>query len=270
MKRDVRDTLVVAQRSFDSVIRNRALAALAVGYALAIMGFAWASRGGGYLALSINLLTPLEVLVPLLAVAIGYRSILDDRVRGELDVLRSYPLAGRSYVLGTFLGRSAILLAVVVVPLILATGVVLLFRVERISVLATHATADSPIVYLRMLTLTAAFALVALAVAVGISALSASSRGGLALAIAAVLTLVIGLDLAVVAGLATDVVPLGALEGVVSVSPLSAYRGLVFELAVGSVAPRAASGGIDPVVALGSLTLWTVGSLSIAAGTVFR
>ncbi|WP_135662585.1 ABC transporter permease subunit [Halorhabdus rudnickae] len=270
MRRDLRNTLVVAQRAFDSVTRSRALIAVAFGYGFAVLGFAWASRGGGYLALSMNLLTPLEVLVPLVAVAVGYRSILDDRLRGELDVFRSYPLAGRSYVLGTFLGRGAALLVIVVVPLVLATGTVLLFRVERISVLATHATADSPIVYLRMVVLTAVFALVALAVIVGISSFTASSRGGLALAVVTVLALVVGLDLGVVAGLATDVVPADALDVLLAGSPLSAYRGLVFELAVGSVAPRVVSGGIDPVAAFGSLTLWTVGSLSIAAYTVFR
>ncbi|WP_136689921.1 ABC transporter permease subunit [Halorhabdus amylolytica] len=270
MRRGARIALIIAQRAFDSVTRSRALLALATGYTFAILGFAWASRGGGYLALSMNLLTPLEVLVPLVAVAVGYRSILDDRLRGELDVLGSYPLAGRTYVLGTFLGRAAALLVVVVVPLVIAMGTVLLFRIERISVLATHATADSPIVYLRMVVLTAAFALVALAIAIGISALSASSRGGLAVAVVTALALVIGLDLGVVAGLAADVVPADVLDVLLAASPLSAYRGLVFELAVGSVAPRAVSGGIDPVAACGSLTLWAVGSLSIAADTVFR
>lgn len=270
MRHEIRITLVVAQRAFDSVRRNRAMLAVGIGYALAILGFAWTSRGGGYLALSLNLLTPLEVLVPLLAVAVGYRSILSDRLRGELDVLGSYPLAGRSYVLGTFLGRAAVLLIGVLVPLVLATGVVVLFRVERISVLATHATADSPIVYLRLVVLTAVLALVTLAVAVGISALSASDRGGLALAIATVLALVVGLDLAVIAGLAADLVPPDALAVLLAVSPLSAYRGLVLELAVGPVAPTAIPGGIDPVTALVSLIVWGVGSVSLAAYTAFR
>ena len=270
MRRRLRNTLTVAQRAFDSVGRNRAFLALAVGYGLVILGFAWTSRGGGYLALSMNLLTPLAVLVPLVAVAVGYRSILEDRLSGELDVLRSYPLTGRSYVLGTFLGRAAALLVVVLVPLVLATGVVVLFRTERISVLATHATADSPIIYVRLFVLTGVFALVALAVAIAVSALAASSRGGFAVALAAALGLVVSLDLAVVAGLAADVIPTGALDVVLAASPLSAYRGLVFELAVGSVAPQAVPSGISPISAVVSLLGWGAGSLSIAAAAVFR
>ncbi|MFB6202478.1 MAG: ABC transporter permease subunit, partial [Halorhabdus sp.] len=176
-------TLVVAQRAFDSARRSRSSVAVAVGYTLLILGIAWTSRGGGYLALSLNLLTPLAVLVPAVAVAVGYRSIVDDRVRGELDVLRSYPLAGWTYVSGTFLGLAAAVLTVVLVPLLVVSGVVVLFRVEQISVLATHATADSPIIYARVLSLTALFALVCLAIVVGVSALAASERSGLALAI---------------------------------------------------------------------------------------
>lgn len=262
--------MTVAQRSFESVLRSRALLAAAGGYALAILGFAWVASGGGYLALSLNLLTPLAVLVPLIAIAIGYRSILDDRVRGELDVFRTYPVSGRSYVMGVFLGRVAGLLIVVLVPLVLATGVVILFREETISVLAGHETADTPLVYVRLLVLTALFAVTSLAIAVSVSAVAKTSRSAVALAIAATLALLIGLDIGLVAGLAADFVEPATLDVFVAASPLSAFRGLVLELAVEPVAPGTIAGGIDPAAGLAGLTTWTVGALLIAGAAVFR
>lgn len=263
-------TAAVAQRAFDSVLRSRALLAVAFGYALAVLGFAWVASGGGYLALSLNLLTPLAVLVPLVAFAFGYRSILDDRLRGELAVLRTYPLEGRSYVLGVFLGRAAALLVVVVTPLLVAVGVVVAFRQETISVLAAHETADSPIIYVRLLVLTATFALTTLAIAIGVSALAAGSRSAIALAVAALLALVLGLDLAVVSGLAANLVPPGVLDVVVAVSPLSAFRGLGLELVVGPVAPGAVAGGVDPLSGIVALVAWTGGALVLAGRVVFR
>ncbi|WP_158854253.1 ABC transporter permease subunit [Halorhabdus sp. CUG00001] len=265
-----RRTLSVAQRSFESVLRNRTLVVVAVGYALSIVGFAWVSSGGGYLALSLNLLTPLEVLVPLVAFAVGYHSILGDRTRGELAVFRTYPLSGRSYVLGVYLGRLAALLVAVLVPLVLASGVVVFFQEESVSVIASHETVDTPIVYVRLFVLTAAFAATALAVAIGVSALAGSRASGIALSMGAVLTLLVGLDFGLVAGLATDLIGAGTLEALLAVSPLSAFRGLVLELVVAPIAAEPIAGGVHPVWAMLGLAMWTIGPLAVASRFVFR
>lgn len=263
-------TVAVAQRAFDTTIRSRALLAVAAGYAFVVLVIAWMTRGSGYLSLSLSVLTPLEVLVPVVAFAVGYRSILDDRVRGELAVFRTYPLTARSYVIGVFLGRLATVLAVVVVPLLIAGGSVVAFREESISVLATHATADSPLVYLRMVALTAAFAPVALAVAIAVSAIARTTRNAIVLAVGGVVVLVVGLDIGFVAGLAGGIVPPDTLSTLSGLSPLSAYRGLVLEVAIGPVAGDAIAGGVDPLPALLGLVIWTAGALAVAIRSAFR
>ncbi|WEL17784.1 ABC-type transport system involved in multi-copper enzyme maturation, permease component [Halorhabdus sp. SVX81] len=263
-------TIAVAQRAFDATVRSRALLAVGAGYAFVIFAIAWTTRGSGYLSLSLSLLTPLEVLVPVVAFAVGYRSILDDRVRGELAIVRTYPLSARSYVLGVFLGRLATVLPVVLVPLLIAGGSVGVFRAESISVLATHATADSPLVYLRTVVLTAIFVPVALAVAIAVSAIARTTRNAITLAIGGVLVLVVGLDLGFVAGLAGGFVPGEALSTLAAVSPLSAYRGLVLEVAIGPVAGDTIAGGVDPPAALAGLVVWTGGALAVAVRSAFR
>jgi len=263
-------TVAVAQRAFDATLRSRALLAVAAGYAFVVLALAWTTRGSGYLSLSLSVLTPLEVLVPVVAFAVGYRSVLDDRLRGELAVFRTYPLSARSYVLGVFLGRLATVLMVVLVPLLIAGGSVLAFRDESISVLATHATADSPLVYLRLVVLTAVFAPVALAVAIAVSAVARTTRNAIGLAIGGVVILVVGLDLGFVAGLAGGVVPPEALSTLSAVSPLSAFRGLVLEVAIGPVAGDTIAGGVEPLAALLGLVGWTAGALAVAIHWVYR
>lgn len=263
-------TVAVAQRAFDATVRSRALLAVAAGYAFVVLVIAWTTRGSGYLSLSLSVLTPLEVLVPVVAFAVGYRSILDDRVRGELAVFRTYPLSARSYVLGVFVSRLATVLLVVLVPLLIASGSVLAFREESISVLATHATADSPLVYLRMVALTAAFAPVALAVAIAVSAVAWTTRNAIALAVGGVVVLVVGLDLGFVAGLAFGIVSPDTLSVLSALSPLSAYRGLVLEMAIGPVAGDAISGGVNPLAAFVGLVGWTAGGLAVAIRSAFR
>jgi len=263
-------TVAVAQRAFDATLRSRALLAVAAGYAFVVLALAWTTRGSGYLSLSLSVLTPLEVLVPVVAFAVGYRSILDDRVRGELAVFRTYPLSARSYVLGVFLGRLATVLMIVLVPLLIAGGSVLAFREESISVLATHATADSPLVYLRLVVLTAVFAPVALAVAIAVSAIARTTRNAIGLAIGGVVILVVGLDLGFVAGLAGGVVPPETLSTLSAVSPLSAFRGLVLEVAIGPVAGDTIAGGVEPLAALLGLVGWTAGPLAVAIHWVYR
>ncbi|CCQ32427.1 copper ABC transporter permease protein [Halorhabdus tiamatea SARL4B] len=263
-------TIAVAQRAFDATVRSRALFAVAAGYAFVVLAIAWTTRGSGYLSLTLSVLTPLEVLVPVVAFAIGYRSILDDRVRGELAVFRTYPLSARSYVVGVFLGRLATLLLIVLVPLLLAGGSVVAFREESISVLATHATADSPLVYLRTVALTAAFAPVALGVAIAVSSIARTTRNAIALAVGGVVVLVVGLDLGFVAGLAGGIVSPEDLSTLSALSPLSAYRGLVLEMAIGPVAGDAISGGVNPLVAFVGLAGWTAGGLAVAIRSAYR
>lgn len=264
-----RPVLALANREFRSVVRTRTVLILAIAYALVVLTIAvGGSAGGGYLPLALDLLTPLEILVPALALAFGYRAVLDDRERGELAVLRTYPVSPWAIVWGALLGRATALLWTLLVPLVLAGVAVPLTRQETISVLASHTTTDSPLLYLRFVVFVGLFSLVALALALGISSVARSFRQGLALAATAGLVLVIGVDGSLVAGL--GYLPTGLIGALVPLSPTSAFRGLVFRYVVGPAGSTGLETGVSPFVALLGFLLWTGGSVLLARYAVTR
>jgi len=189
--------------------------------AAVLVGIAWVGGGvrAGFVPTVVDLLTPLELLVPIVAVAFGYRAILGDRRRGELDVLDTYPIAPRELVLGVYVGRAVGLLGTVVVPLLLVGGAVFVGREEPFSRYASHAGADSPILFARFVALTALFALSILAVALAISALVSGTRSALALSVVALVVLLVGLDLALVYGFTNGYLADSSLVHALAVSP---------------------------------------------------
>ncbi|MFB6073685.1 MAG: ABC transporter permease [Haloarculaceae archaeon] len=260
--------LAVAQREFDALLRARVPLLLVALFGLGILAIPVLGGAGGYLPLVLNLAAPVEVLVPVLAVGLGYRAVVADEQRGELDVIRTYPVARSTYVLGTFLGRGALLLAAVVVPLALAALAVPLSSQPVPSFLATHATVDSPAYYARFVVLAALYALVALAVVLPVSALARTTSRGVALGVTTLLVLVLGLDLAVFAGVTRGLIGPHTLGLALAASPASAFRGLVLSLAatpvqgVGFTAP-------GPLLSLVGLLAWLVGALAVATTTVW-
>ncbi|MFC7081678.1 ABC transporter permease [Halorussus caseinilyticus] len=123
-RQSVNRLFAVVGRELTTVVRTRAFLALAGGFAAVVAVLAWTAGAVGYVPLVLDLLTPVEVLVPALALAFGYRSVLGDDERGELDVIRTYPVSRATFVLGVYLGRAAALLVALVVPLL---GVALLY-----------------------------------------------------------------------------------------------------------------------------------------------
>ncbi|MEA5408554.1 hypothetical protein VB773_13905 [Haloarculaceae archaeon H-GB2-1] len=99
-------TAVVAQRELLSLVRNPVVLALAAGFVAITVALGWlGNAGGGYVPLTLTLQAPLEILVPLLGFALGYRAVADERARGELSVVRTYPLDRWTYLGGVVLGR---------------------------------------------------------------------------------------------------------------------------------------------------------------------
>jgi len=260
---------VVAQREFRTVLRTRTVAVLATGYVLILVGLVVAAGTAGYLPLSLDLLRPVEVLVPILAFAFGYRSILADAERGELETIRTYPISGRVFVAGVYLGRLAGFLAVVLLPLVIAGLLVATGGKGQVSVIAAHETVDSPAIYFRFVTLTAGYAAVTLAIATAVSAVSRSTREALALVAVLFLALVIGFDASIVAALSGGLIGPGQVAPLLAVSPNSAFRGLVFSLAIGDAYTRGATTG-SPLLLAAGLTLWFVGSMAVGVRTVWR
>jgi len=266
----VQDLFVVATRELRTIVRTPALLALAAAFAVSVVGVAWAGTGGGggFVPLTLDLLTFVEVLVPLLAVAFGYRSILGDRQTGELDVLRTFDVERLSYVGGVYLGRALALVALVVGTLLVVGLFVPFLTADIPTFLAINAAADSGVRYVRFVFLSAAFTLVVLAATVGISAATRTIRTAFALAAALALALVLGIDTALVAGLASGVIPEDGLAVLLALSPNSAFRGLVLSSAVGVVGGADVAAGNSVLNALG-LLVWWIGSLSIALWRVW-
>ena len=258
--------LAVVEREYTTVLRTRSLLAVAVGFAVVVVGLAWVGGTTGYVPAVLNLLTPVEVLVPALAVAFGYEAVFGDRGRGELDVIRTYPLDRREYLLGVYVGRATVLLFAVLVPLFVVAGLVTATGGARTSVIASHAGADSFVLYVRFVVLTTLLALVALAVAVAVSAAAGGPRSAAALGLGAVVALTVGIDLAIVAGLGAAF-PADALPVVLALSPTGAYRGLVLG-SVLDVALAAAPSAGAPLLSLAGLFVWLAGSLAAAIAAV--
>lgn len=258
----------VVEREFLTVLRTRAYWVLAAGTVALVAGLTWLGEPSGYLPLVLDLTTPLEAIVPVVAFAFGYRAILGDRERGELETLRTYPISAVEYVLGVYLGRAVAVLGVLVTALGFAGLLAALAGGGDPRTLAAHATADTPVVFLRLIVLVAAFALVALAVAVAVSAVARSVRAAIALGVAALVVLVVGLDLGIVLGLAGGVDE-GAVQWLLAASPNSAYRGLVLETVVQPVTATGVRTAAPVASALG-LAAWLVGALLAATLTVWR
>ncbi|MDG5821124.1 ABC transporter permease subunit [Natronococcus sp. A-GB7] len=261
----------VIDRELRTVARTRTFYLLTAALTAVVIGITWIGGGyaAGYLPTAVDLLTPLELLVPIVAVAFGYRAILADEQRGELDVLETYPISPREFVFGVYVGRAAGLVVAISVPLLLAVVAVAITDSDMLSIYATHTGADSPLLFARFFVLTLLFGLVVLAIALAISSLVSTTRSALGLSIVALVVLLVGFDLALVYGLTEGVVGDESLLHSLAVSPLSAYRGLVLETVVtvaSGTGPRVAS----PVASILGLAAWTAGSLAVAVWSVSR
>lgn len=64
----------------------------------------------------------LALVVPLLAIMLGYKSVVHERTSGSLKLTLSMPHDRRDLAIGTFVGRSAVLLVPTLVSLVIAGG----------------------------------------------------------------------------------------------------------------------------------------------------
>ncbi len=261
----------LVKRELSTAVRLRTYVGLWFGLVGVLLAIAWFGGGiqVGYVSTIIDLLTPLELLIPVLAFAFGYRAILDDERRGVLDVLRTYPLSPWQVVAGTYLGRAIGLVAVVVTALAFLVLPIFVTESYRPLFYATHTGADSPGLFVRFIVLTACFALVMLAVAVAVSALVGTARSALMTVGVVLFGLLFLADIALVFGLSRGLIEEGSLVSSLAISPLSAYRGLVLETTVATTAgtgPARAS----PLASVVGLAVWWGCSLAVAALSIRR
>jgi len=246
--------LAVFEHELRTLRRTRSVWVLGVGFVLLVLGVALLGGTSGWVPLSVALLAPLELLVPALAAALGYRSILADRERDELSMLRTYPLGPGTYALGVYAGRLVAVLGIVVGALLLAGLVVPLTGPSPASLTRTGGL-DSPVYYLRFVSLTALFAAAALALMVLLSALARNARRGVVAAIGATVVVALGADLGFVLAFGADLVSASSLPWYLTLSPASGYRGLVLAHVVAPV--TVATEPVSPYLGFVSLALWT-------------
>jgi ABC-2 type transport system permease protein len=270
MNESLEHLFVVATRELRTVVRTPALLALSAAFAASVVGVAWAGTGGGggFVPLTLDLLTFVEVLVPLLAFAYGYRTIVDDRLTGELDVLQTYDVSRFAYVGGVYVGRGVALVGTVVVALVLGGALVPLLTADVPTFLAVNTAADSALRFVRFVVLAAAFTLVVLAATLAVSAAARTVRTAFALAAVLAALFVLGIDTTLLAGLAAGVVPADGVGALLAFSPNSAFRGLVLSAAVGVVGGAEVAAG-DPLWNLVGLFVWWAVGLGVAVWRVW-
>lgn len=255
----------VFAREVRGLVRSRVLFVLLATVAVFAFGVARAGGGpaGGYVPTVVDLLLVVELLVPVVAFAIGYRAIADATARGEPAVLETYPLSPWTYVAGVYAGRAVALLGVVVVPLTALGVYVATAAGPETTVLASHRGVDSPLLFVRFLALTALLGLVTLSVALALSAVANSRRRAILLGLFGLLFVVGGTDVSTLAALSGGFVGESGLGTVLALFPAGAYRGLVFEHVL-YVAFEGRSAFVPTGVALASLLFWWAGSLTVA------
>ncbi|KAB1190057.1 ABC transporter permease subunit [Haloferax sp. MBLA0076] len=270
MNLDRRHVEAIARREVVTVARTRASWFLTVGIAVVVSGLAVLGGGGasGYLPVVVDLSMPAEVLVPLLAFAFGYRVFLDDRRSGELAVHAIMPPSRVSVVTGVFLGRA------VVLAVALALGFLPGFVAGALAgdaggaLYATQRGADSPLLYLRFVSLATLYGISSLALALAVSAAVRSTRAALAGVFGLGLMLLVGIDLGLFGAVVSGLVGTESLPVALAFSPNAAFRALVLTTVV-DVA-TVSSGGLGVVLAnVASLVAWTIVGVSGAVVTVW-
>ncbi|MDZ7687465.1 MAG: ABC transporter permease subunit [Halobacteriales archaeon] len=260
----------VFEREIRTVLRTRAYIALGLVYAVVVVAVAWFSGGveSGYLPTAVSLSTPSELLVPVVSFALGYRVVLNDRATGELEVLKTYGIGRAEYVVGVYAGRLLALVVVLTVPLFVVGALSWYYAGPHTTVLAWHGGADNEILLVRFAFLTVLFGASVLSLSVAVSAVSDSVRSALALVVVVWLAIAVGADVGIMSAVLTERLGDTGVVWLTSLSPNTAYRGLVMEtvvgVAVGDV--RATSVAASTL----SLLSWTVVPLAVAVFGVWR
>lgn len=267
----VQGTQAVVARELLTVFRSRSYWVLLGGVLVVLFGMASLGSGpeAGYLPTALDLLLPLELLVPAVAIALGYPPIVGDAQRGELEVLETYPLPAGGYVLGTYIGRAVALLTLLAVPLSVLAVYVRVTIEPGVTTLATSQGVDSVLLFVRFGVLTLSFALTVLAIVLAVSALAWSRQIALVFAVAVFGLVVIGLDILLLRGFAANIIGADRLTTVVALSPTSAYRGLVFETVL-SPAQNPEVRSANLLASSLGLLAWTAVSLGVTTVAVAR
>lgn len=171
--------VAVAKKDFRDAVRSRVLLGLTVLFVLFAAGYTYLFRnlpgllgGQGENPSTVALITSMQssasLLVPLIALVIGYKAIVGERESGSLKLLLGLPHTRRDIVFGKLLGRTAVVTVSVVVGFA-AAGVVALTFYDSFAVVE----------FVVFTLMTIGFALVFVAIATGFSAAMRSASRAL-------------------------------------------------------------------------------------------
>jgi ABC-2 type transport system permease protein len=130
--------VVIAKKEFSDSVRSNVLIGLMVLFVLFAGGFTYLFSqapgilgGGGATASTPALITAMGtaagLLVPLIGLIVGYKSIVGERASGSLDLLLNLPHTRRDVVLGKLVGRTAVVVVAILVGFAAAGGIGLVF-----------------------------------------------------------------------------------------------------------------------------------------------
>ena len=166
----------VAEKDFRDAIRSRLLIVLTLLFTLFSAGAAYlvteidppqqaAFTGEVTTVLLISgLVSATAVFIPIVSIAVAYRSLAGERDSGSLKLLLSLPNSRLDVVLGKFVGRAGVVAVALFVGF--AVGIV---------VTASLADAFSPLEYVVFVGISMLFAFVFIAITVGVSAFTSST-----------------------------------------------------------------------------------------------
>jgi hypothetical protein len=158
----------VAYKDVHDAGRSRTLWLVSGLVLVAFVGYAFAHAYVGtatFPAFLEGLATLVGVFLPLVAILLGYKSVVRGRTSGSLFLTLSFPHSRRDVVVGTLLGRSAVLL----VPALLALAVAGVVGVVRYG-------SNGAVLYPWFLFATALYGVAFVGIAVGLSMATAVDR----------------------------------------------------------------------------------------------
>lgn len=119
--------LAVARKDVNDAARSKAVWGLTGLFAVVFLGIALALPRFGeaefedFVAVAVAIV---RLLVPLIAIVVGYKSVIGERQTGSIALLLSLPHSRRDVAVGKYLGRSAVLGGPLLAALVLAVPLV--------------------------------------------------------------------------------------------------------------------------------------------------
>ncbi|WP_255170918.1 ABC transporter permease [Natrononativus amylolyticus] len=262
-----RQLAVLAGSEYRLAVRSRwavALTGIFAAFALGLTTFSGASVSPEGFDRTVASLAVLAVyLVPLVALAFGYDAIVGREQSGWLQTLFALPVSRAWIVVGTALGRGAVLASATVVGFGIAGGLLLLeFGLAGFDT------------YVAFLLAAVALGLAFLAVAVLLSTLAREKTHALGLSLLVWGWFVLVHDLLALGVLSAFTLPDAALSAVLLANPTSVFRALVLGStgAAGDAGFAAvlADAGLSTPVLVGALLAWIVLPIALAAVCIGR